>query len=444
LADIGEGIHEVQLLQWFVKTGDSVKQFQKICEVQSDKATVEITSRFDGVVTSIHHDTNSNVKVGSTLIDIAVDKASEQKAHISSGETQPRLQIPTSRKDVASASSSSPQSTWKPRHLNGHSSNTYQTTKPITSPAIRRIAKEHGISLNYISGSGKNGRIMKEDILTLLQTKQTYPEVVSKIKEDWQVPPVTSEVPVKNQITELQKPSSAPTLGVTEPLTAIMKAMSRTMTQSLAIPHMLFADQIEMDNTMWLRKQVAPQVEQRGVKLTYMPFIIKATSLALKKYPVLNSSLSECGNFITYHSDHNIGVAMDTPLGLIVPVIKQCQLKSIFDITEDLNTLQKLGADGKLTPDHLRGATFTLSNIGVVGGTYMVPVITSPQVGIGAIGKISKVPKFDQNGIVVPVHIATVSWSADHRVVDGVSLARFSNSWKTYMENPSMMIFDMK
>jgi len=201
---------------------------------------------------------------------------------------------------------------------------------------------------------------------------------------------------------------------------------------------------VEMDRLIQLRSQLKPQAEEMGLKLTFMPFIIKATSLALKKYPILNSSINEDDNQIIYHADHNLGIAMDTPQGLVVPVIKYCQQKSILDIAQDLNELRILGTEGKLLPEHFNGATFSLSNIGIIGGTYTAPIISPPQVAIGALGKTIKVPKFDDSDNVIPCQVATISWSADHRVVDGASIARFSNMWKEYLENPSKMIFDLR
>jgi len=175
-----------------------------------------------------------------------------------------------------------------------------------------------------------------------------------------------------------------------------------------------------------------------------MPMFIKATSMALLHFPILNSSVDlDCEN-ITFKGSHNIGVAMDTQQGLLVPNVKNVQNKSIFDIAVELNRLHQQGLTGKLTPDDLTGGTFTLSNIGSIGGTYAKPVIMPPEVAIGAIGRIQEVPKFDENDNVYKAHIVNISWSADHRVIEGATMARFSNLWKSYLENPASMLMDLR
>jgi len=170
----------------------------------------------------------------------------------------------------------------------------------------------------------------------------------------------------------------------------------------------------------------------------------KAASMALTEYPILNAVVNDDCTEMTYKSSHNIALAMDTPQGLLVPNVKNCEQRSIFEIAEELNRLQELGAAGLLTAADLKDGTFSLSNIGVVGGTYASPVLVVPQVAIGALGKIEKLPRFDANDNVVAQHIMKVSWSADHRVIDGVSMAKFSNLWKSYLADPTMMLGDMR
>jgi len=187
-----------------------------------------------------------------------------------------------------------------------------------------------------------------------------------------------------------------------------------------------------------------PLVKEHGIKLSFMPFFIKAASMALTQYPVLNSSVDEACENITYKASHNIGLAMDTNQGLIVPNIKHVQSLSVLDIAQELARLLEAGNKGTLGSKDLTGGTFTLSNIGSIGGTYAKPVIMSPQVAIGAIGRIQVLPRFDHDSNVVKANIMQVSWSADHRVIDGATMARFSNLWKSYLENPSLMILNLK
>ncbi|KAF1794242.1 Chloramphenicol acetyltransferase-like domain [Phytophthora cactorum] len=232
------------------------------------------------------------------------------------------------------------------------------------------------------------------------------------------------------------------------PLTPIQKMMVKSMNAALKIPHFGYADEIRMDALYELRKELKPLAELRGVKLSFMPFIIKAASLALKHYPMLNATVNESESELTLVAAHNISVAMDTPTGLIVPNVKNVQAKSIIEIAEDLNRLQQLAVAGKLAPSDLTGGSFSfalirISNIGSIGGTYMSPVLMVPQVAIGAIGQIQKLPRYDEEGNVEPVRLMKVSWSGDHRVIDGATMARFSNQWKAYLETPVSMLTEM-
>lgn len=197
-----------------------------------------------------------------------------------------------------------------------------------------------------------------------------------------------------------------------------------------------------MSKLMELREQLKADAATRGVKLTYMPFFIKAASQALTEYPIINSSLDIENDAILYKPFHNISVAMDTPKGLVVPNVKNCEQKSIMEIARDLNHLMERGKKNALLPEDFAEGTFSLSNIGIVGGTYTHPCIMAPQVAIGAMGRTKLVPRFDEDGNIRKAYVMSVSWSADHRVIDGVSMARFSNVWKKYLEQPTLFLLD--
>lgn len=290
--------------------------------------------------------------------------------------------------------------------------------------------------MSDVPGTGRDGRILKEDIMCYIERMKTAaaasPLPVDNLGTDSTTPPFPirrPEVTVEN---------------MTEPIKGVRKVMSKTMTTSLSIPHFCYMDEINLDELVRLKKYSQDAFQSRSVKLTYMPMFIKATSMALLHFPILNSSVdSECEN-LTYKGSHNIGVAMDTQQGLLVPNVKNVQNKSIFDIAMELNRLHELGLSGRLSPEDLTGGTFSLSNIGSLGGTYAKAVIMPPEVAIGAIGRIQEVPRFDKDGNIYKAHVVGVSWSADHRVIEGASMARFSNLWKSYLENPASMLIDLR
>ncbi|XP_034653034.1 lipoamide acyltransferase component of branched-chain alpha-keto acid dehydrogenase complex, mitochondrial [Drosophila subobscura] len=417
LSDIGEGIREVTVKEWFVKVGDTVEQFDNLCEVQSDKASVTITSRYDGKITKIHHSIDEIALVGRPLLDFDVldEEGDEDSADSSSS---------------SSDSSSSEAETAKPSAASADSSTGGGRVITPATPAVRRLAKEHQLNLADVPPTGKNGRVLKGDILEYLG----------------QVPPGTN-IPHPTIAAKLQSQTAAAAAAVPVPadrvevLKGVRKAMLKAMTESLKIPHFAYSDEIDMSNLVQFRAQLQAVAKESGVpKLTFMPFCIKAASIALAKYPIVNSSLDLASESLVYKGAHNISVAIDTPQGLVVPNIKNCQSKNIIEIAKDLNALVERGRTGSLTPSDFADGTFSLSNIGVIGGTYTHPCIMAPQVAIGAMGRTKAVPRFNDKDEVVKAHIMSVSWSADHRVIDGVTMASFSNVWKQYLEQPALFL----
>ncbi|EFC48345.1 dihydrolipoamide branched chain transacylase E2 [Naegleria gruberi] len=419
LADIGEGITKVEVVKWFIKEGDHIEQFQNVAEVMSDKANVEISSRFDGIVKKLCYKVGDIANVGAPLIEIEVaDSTASPTASTPSSTSTTETKTTTTTSSSTSCSSSDLAEA--------------SFGKTLTTPAVRRIARENNIDLTKVQATGRNGRVLKEDVLSYLENPTKHTEKQSE------------KVAAVPEQTTTAAPSTPVVGDRREPVRGLMRTMIKTMNAATKVPHFGYKDEVYVDNLMTLRNHLKKTAERQGVKLSYMPFIIKAVSLALKEYPVLNSSLSEDESEIIYKGEHNIGVAMDTPNGLLVPNIKSVQNKSILEIAAELNRLQELGKQGKLGSNDLRGGTFTLSNIGTIGGTYADPILSIPEVCIGAIGMIKKTATFDSHNNVVPKHIMYMSWAADHRVVDGATMARFSNVWKEYLENPDNFIVALK
>ncbi|XP_034293229.1 lipoamide acyltransferase component of branched-chain alpha-keto acid dehydrogenase complex, mitochondrial [Pantherophis guttatus] len=424
LSDIGEGITEVTVKEWYVKEGDVVSQFDSICEVQSDKASVTITSRYDGIIRKLHYGLDEIARVGKPLVDI---------------ETA-TLKAVTPEEDVVETPAVFSEEQIH-QQIKGH--------KTLVTPAVRRLAMENNIKLSEVVGTGKDNRILKEDILNYL-AKQTgailplspKPEIIAPSSK-----PDLAEDRSKEKAARIVTPLSKPVISAkdqTMALSGFQKAMVKTMNAALKIPHFGYCDEVDLTRLIQLREDLKPLAKERGIKLTFMPFFLKAASLGLLHYPVLNASVDETCQNITYKASHNIGIAMDTVQGLLVPNVKNVQACSVFEVASELNRLQKLGSANQLGTNDLTGGTFTLSNIGTIGGTYAKPVILPPEVAIGALGKIQALPRFNSKGEVFKVQIMNVSWSADHRIIDGATMSRFSNLWKSYLENPAFMLMDLK
>ncbi|KAF3076468.1 hypothetical protein CFAM422_001238 [Trichoderma lentiforme] len=446
LADIGEGIVECEVIQWFVEPGAHVEEFSPLCEVQSDKASVEITSRFSGVVKKLYYETGEMAKVGKPFVDIDIQGGAE-----ADDAGAPKAAEPS--KDGASSSTPAPepkpQQTEASAPVEGQSS---QAPKPkgkaaaLATPAVRHLSKELKIDILDIDGTGKDGRVLKEDIYKFVQQRDASASASAASQSastlpQQQLPQTPSYQPGVQTETRVQ-------------LTNTQQQMFKTMTRSLNIPHFLYSDEVDFTDLVHLRSRLnkvlsqTPAAPGQVTKLSYLPFIIKAVSMALYQFPILNSrvDIDPATNkpSLIMRSQHNIGVAMDTPSGLLVPVIKDVGSLNILSIAAELSRLQGLAVQGKLTPADFSGGTITVSNIGNIGGTYLSPVIVEREVAILGIGRMRTVPAFDENDNVVKKHVCNFSWSADHRVVDGATMARAAEVIRRVAEEPDVMVMHLR
>jgi len=415
LTDIGEGIFEVEVLKWFVKEGDSIQEFDKICEVQSDKANVEITSRYQGVVKSLMYGVGDLARVGKTLIKIeqSGDPDSDSSDSSDSSEDVSESEIATTAPNISVASSGSKQ-------------------KPLLTPAVRRIVKEHNLDIDKIVGSGPQGRILKGDVLAFIEGGAAIPQAAASEPAD--KPPVQPVRVIPSVSAQDTKVS----------IKGVKRIMVQKMNESNKVPTFGYGDEVDVSELVLLRASLKAECKELGVKLNYLPFILKATSIALMEYPMLNATVddAECTS-VTYRADHNISIAVDTPNGLIVPNVKKVQERTILGIAQELEDISSRARSNKITNNDLTGGTFSLSNIGAIGGTYCRPILFVPEVCIGALGKFQALPRFDSEGKVVRREIMAVSWSADHRVIDGATMARFSNRWRYMLETPASMLLHL-
>ncbi|KAF8093256.1 hypothetical protein N665_0385s0005 [Sinapis alba] len=394
LAQTGEGIAECELLKWFVKEGDPVEEFQPLCEVQSDKATIEITSRFKGKVALISHSPGDIIKVGETLVKLAVEDA--QEALLVSSDIPGNVEPSCSKPKLDSL------------------------VGALSTPAVRTLAKDLGIDINLVIGSGKDGRVLKEDVLRFGGQK-------GNVAGDSVSTTISSNF--EDQIV---------------PLRGFNRAMVKTMTMATKVPHFHFVEEINCDALVELKHFFKENNTDSTIKHTFLPTLIKSLSMALTKYPFVNGCFNEESLEIILKGSHNIGVAMATEHGLVVPNIKNVQSLSLLEITKELSRLQHLATNNKLSPEDVSGGTITLSNIGAIGGKFGSPLLNLPEVAIIALGRIEKVPKFKEDGSVYPASTMMVNIAADHRVLDGATVARFCCQWKEYIEKPELLMLQMR
>ncbi|XP_042517775.1 lipoamide acyltransferase component of branched-chain alpha-keto acid dehydrogenase complex, mitochondrial-like isoform X2 [Macadamia integrifolia] len=411
LAQTGEGIAECELLKWFVQEGEQVEEFQRLCEVQSDKATIEITSRYQGKVSHILYSPGDIVKVGETLLKMAVEES--QVPSVRSLDNTTHLKAELYKENIGGV---------------------------LATPAVRNLAKQYGVCINDIHGTAKGGRILKEDVLKYVDNKGT-----SKESKETSHASLLEHVMIKEEKYSYQLAADGSQYeDKTVPLRGFQRLMVKSMTMAAKVPHFHYLEEINFDALVEVKASFQDANSDPDIKHTYLAFLIKSLSLALAKYPILNSTFSEESFEVIFKGCHNIGIAMATPYGLVVPNIKKVQSLSILEITKELSRLQYLALNNKLSSEDISDGTITLSNIGAIGGKFGSPILNLPEVAIIAIGRIQKVPRFAEDENVYPASMANVNIGADHRVVDGATVARFCNEWKKLVEKPELLILHMR
>lgn len=402
MPDIGEGVVEGEVIQWLKRVGDSVGQDEPVVIVMTDKATVELPSPYPGKLTKQHYQPGQNAIKDKPLYEI------ELAPDVSTAGTE---NVPIKEQDEKKASVSAPPKTALPAPT--------VTAAPIcprgegaralATPHLRKLAKDLAIDINAIPGSGPGGRVVLKDIRTHFQKRST-----------------TYEEPV---VTPLEGDDVRPLQGIRR-LTARHVAASKA-----SIPHFTYCDTADVTHLVEFRDKLQGEAQKRGLHLTFTPLFLRALTLTLKEYPECNAAFDARADALVVRQPHNIGIAMKTPLGLIVPVLKDVQKMSFEELVRSYDELRKRAVEGKLKPQDMKDATITLSNFGTEGGRWATPVINAPEVTILATARIH--PEAVVRSKQVVIHpMLNCSWSFDHRVIDGDMAAAFSNTFIKLLENP--------
>lgn len=426
-ADIGEGIHEGQILKWLFKVGDEVKDGDTLCIVETDKVNAEIPSPVNGKIVEIMANVGETIHVGEVLVKIDDGSGTEAETTSDVPMMSDNTNESVSENDGESAGvigeievsnevieSSNERSTVK-----GKSSE-----KVLATPVARKLAKDLGVDINTITGSGTNGRVMKEDIYQAKENKINKPVLRSQVERPQVDVP---EIKVTGEVERI-------------PFTRMRKTIAKTMVTSKAIiPHAATMDDYDVTELVKFRKAQKELAAQYGVKLTYLPFVVKAITLALKDYPQFNSSYDQDREELIIKKYINIGIAVDTEEGLIVPVIKNADKLSIFEIAKEVDLIATAARERTLKLDQLQDGTFSITNYGALGQGYGVPIIKHPEVAIFGVGRIKQTPVVLDNEIVIR-DIMAASLSFDHRVIDGGDAGRFLSRVKQYLNDPMMLL----
>lgn len=417
LPDIGEGIHEGEIVKWFVKAGDTVKEDDVLLEVQNDKAVVEIPAPVDGTVKEVKVSEGTVAVVGDVLItfDIEGDAPSGEE------ETPEQPKAEEKTEDVKEDA---------PRDVQLHKSE-----RVIAMPSVRKYAREKGVDIREVKGSGDNGRVLKEDIDAFANGEAPSAEATTEKTET-----VASAATTKTEIKPYE--SATPELETREKIRGIRKAISKAMVNSKhTAPHVTLMDEVDVTKLVALRKDFKQVAADQGVKLTYLPFVVKALTAAAKAFPAINASIDDVNEEIVYKNYYNIGIAADTDNGLVVPVVKDADRKSIYALATKINELAGKAREGKLAGEDMKGGSITITNIGSAGGQWFTPVINHPEVAILGIGRIAE-KAVVKNGEIVAAPVLALSFSFDHRLIDGATAQNALNMVKRLLEDPALLMME--
>jgi pyruvate dehydrogenase E2 component (dihydrolipoamide acetyltransferase) len=472
LPDIGEGVAEGEVVAWHVEPGQHVMEDQEMVEVMTDKATVTIGAPRAGRIAQLNANVGERVKVGSVLVVIDTSDVADNGERRELRASKPPLETDTARSRFQAPAKRlesvrpPPRMSEPPRAStreleqqtaasavgdirenlpgasffttlgggNGQSGHAQATpagdgaeffhAKPLATPATRKLARDLGIDLRRVPPSGEGGRVTKDDVRSFSGARAVSAEPA-------RARPSGPQAPAAAELEERK-----PFMGLRRRIAERMQ-----MTKQKAA-HFTFVEEVEVDALVGVIERLRPAAEKHGVKLHYLPFVVKAVTLALKKHPILNSTLDEAKNELVYRRYYHIGVATATEQGLVVPVVRDADKKSPLQIAQDIQRLAEGARAGTLSSQELSGSTFTVTSLGKQGGLLATPVLNHPEVGILGVHRVKERPVVRKGQIVVG-QVMLISLSFDHRIIDGHVGAAFAYDVIAYLENPDLLLLEL-
>lgn len=423
LPDVGEGIHEGEIVKLHVNVGDKIEEFDVFAEVQTDKAVVEITSPVTGTVREL------KVKEG----DIALVHSTIALIDVEGAEPAPATEAPA--KEEAAQAEKAPA---EPVQVESAKTETPAKRGNVSAmPSVRKLARELGVDITQVPGTGKHGRILAEDVRNFASGGKQAAAPAETVAEAPAAKVASGVAPSKTAIE---------TVGTEEriPLRGIRRTIATRMVESKhTAPHVHIMDEFDVTELVELRSWGKSIAQERNIKLTYLPFIMKAVVAALREFPTLNASIDDENQEIVIKHYYHIGMAAATDNGLLVPVIKDVDRKSMFDLAEETADKASRARQMKLDASEMKGSTFTISSLGNLGGQLFTPIINYPEVAILGVGAIKEKPVVHNGEIVIRPQLH-VSLGFDHRLIDGDVAARFLSRLKQLLENPKLLMMEMR
>lgn len=430
LPDIGEGVTEGEMVSWLVGEGDQVEADQPVAEVMTDKATVEVPAPDAGTISKLIAKEGDTIPVGQVMLTMEVGAASssedskKEESKSSKENTSEDTQVQKSSASDSKKEESSPKQ-------NTDVEPPVAASSVLASPSTRRLAREMNVDINKIEGTGLAGRVTREDL-----EGHGSEQSSSKSSSDSSSSSQTFTMPARS--FESKEDERVPLKGIRKKIAENMQMAKRI------VPHFTLMDEANVTELVKIREQAKVAGEKYGVKVTYLPFVMKAVIATIREFPMFNASIDDEAGEIVYKKNFNIGFAADTPNGLMVPVIKNADQKTLLELSAEIIDLSKRARDGKLKVEEMKGATITITNIGSVGGTYATPIINHPEVAIIGMYKMIKKPLYvEKTGKFKTASMMNYTVTADHRLIDGAVAANFLKSMFSKLENPAELMIGM-
>lgn len=411
LHDIGEGMTQADVLALFVQPGDRVNPDEPLVEVQTDKMTAEIPAPYAGVIKEVKVEVGQTISVGTTIF--LLDRvAHESEAEVASSAETPYITEATARNAATAV------------QTEAFKKEKSQVRRTMASPYTRKLARDNGIDIEMVNGSGPAGRITDEDVLNFgKETKSTQ------------------ELPLKSSLQKMEEKNLTEIIPTTIPFKGRRKQIAAKMSRSLlTIPHCTHFEEVDVTNILEIREFW----KKRNANVSATALFVKAISISLKDFPIFNARLNEEAALIELHGEHHIGVAIDTEDGLIVPVVRNVERKSLQAIHNELKELTAKAQENRLTLGEMTGSTFTISNVGPLGGSIgATPIINQPEVGLISFHKTKKRPVVNEQDEIVIRSMMNISMSFDHRVADGATAVSFTNRLTELLEEPKLLLLEL-
>ncbi len=425
LPDIGEGVTEGELVKWLIKIGDSVSPDQPIAEVMTDKATVEVPSPFAGTVKELKFKEGDVIPIETVMLTLDASSVSEPVKAPPAPAPEASVKPPKN-----SAPAEAPKAVSPPA----------AESRVLATPSTRRLAREMNVDINSIDGTGLAGRVTREDISGV--NEGTAPASKAPVTSTPKSSAPASLAPLKKEVPAPMVRSSGQSER-REALRGVRKKIADNLQMAKrVIPHFTLAEEANVTALVEVRKQAKLAGEKFGVKVTFLPFVIKALIATIREFPMFNASIDDQAQEIVYKDFFNIGFAADTPTGLMVPNLKNADQKTILQLADEIGTLANKARTGKLAMDEMKHATITITNLGSVGGVFATPIINHPEVAILGMYRIIERPLW-QNNTWVPASMMNFTITCDHRLIDGAVAANFMKAFVARIENPSQLMLDM-